>query len=88
MRQQPCLFATMPGVASTASTSAADRAAESIAMACCSVNIDIVDEPGFESEICRAVEEDPDSQMECFHAVCDLLEELVRENDCHQVALD
>jgi hypothetical protein len=77
----------MPGVASTASMNAADRA-ESIAMACCSVNMDIVDKRDFESEVCRAVLEDPESQMECFRAACDLLEELVRENDCHQVVLE
>ncbi len=51
----------------------------------CSESTDLIDGCALGSEVCMQIEENSEGQMECFRAACDLLEELIRENDCHQV---
>ena len=50
---------------------------------------DQVNTCALESDVCMEIEEENfEGQMECFRAVCELLEDLIRVNDCHQVGQD
>jgi hypothetical protein len=52
----------------------------------CSETSSRIDACDLGSNVCMEVEESSEGQTEeCFRAVCELLEDLIRENDCHQV---
>jgi hypothetical protein len=51
----------------------------------CSETSSRIDACELGSDVCMDYEESSEGQTECFRAVCELLEHLIRENDCHQV---